>query len=255
MARVLRVCATCGVERPSMDRCSRCAMVYYCGRECQRVGWPRHRPVCGKTLDGDAPHVKAGFSKRDGRAWMDAAARKAVTALKDAGLPAEAEDWSAARLEALMDCALIPFLINHMESAADHQQDLVCSMLRVLGLLTLRAGSRPSSMLLEMLRQHEECAPPIPPPPANYPVAQARIGARGGAGVYEPFPRGHALRGAYDSNEVTLLDLLEQRYDDGRRIWKAEPELGLGADGHGLILSCERLCMELCGVSSRVPER
>ena len=83
-----------------MDRCSRCAMVYYCGRECQRVGWPRHRPVCGKTLDGDAPHVKAGFSKRDGRAWMDAAARKAATALKDAGLPAEAEDWSAAVGEA-----------------------------------------------------------------------------------------------------------------------------------------------------------
>lgn len=232
-------------------------MVYYCGRECQRVGWPRHRPVCGKTLDGDAPHVKAGFSKRDGRAWMDAAARKAVTALKDAGLPAEAEDWSAARLEALMDCALIPFLINHMESAADHQQDLVCSMLRVLGLLTLRAGSRPSSMLLEMLRQHEECAPPIPPPPANYPVAQARIGARGGAGVYEPFPRGHALRGAYDSNEVTLLDLLEQRYDDGRRIWTghfiANDLLGSSAASSITPPACAPRCaLSLC---SRAPLR
>lgn len=34
-------------NRPSIAACSRCALLRYCGRECQRADWPRHRDECG----------------------------------------------------------------------------------------------------------------------------------------------------------------------------------------------------------------
>ncbi|KAK7084471.1 hypothetical protein SK128_012409 [Halocaridina rubra] len=37
-------CASCG--GPAETRCTGCRNVFYCGRECQKKGWPSHRDVC-----------------------------------------------------------------------------------------------------------------------------------------------------------------------------------------------------------------
>ncbi|XP_064097941.1 SET domain-containing protein SmydA-8-like [Macrobrachium nipponense] len=37
-------CASCG--RPAETKCTGCRNVYYCGRECQKKGWPNHKDVC-----------------------------------------------------------------------------------------------------------------------------------------------------------------------------------------------------------------
>jgi hypothetical protein len=41
-------CATCGISKLKLLRCSRCCVVYYCDRECQRVGWKSggHKKEC-----------------------------------------------------------------------------------------------------------------------------------------------------------------------------------------------------------------
>ncbi|KAK7464243.1 hypothetical protein VKT23_006409 [Stygiomarasmius scandens] len=43
-----RQCSYC--EKVSKDKdlqkCSRCKLVFYCGRECQRMGWPSHKHFC-----------------------------------------------------------------------------------------------------------------------------------------------------------------------------------------------------------------
>ena len=50
-ARPLRRCnrAGCG-RREATDaefrQCARCNSIVYCGRECQKLDWPRHKPVC-----------------------------------------------------------------------------------------------------------------------------------------------------------------------------------------------------------------
>ena len=42
-------CAECGEEADK--RCSLCAEVWYCGRECQVAGWKRHKPQCEERRD------------------------------------------------------------------------------------------------------------------------------------------------------------------------------------------------------------
>merc|ERR1712098_767287 len=41
-------CVVCGNTK-SLKRCSRCFGVVYCGRECQRADWRRHKPLCRPT--------------------------------------------------------------------------------------------------------------------------------------------------------------------------------------------------------------
>jgi hypothetical protein len=41
-------CATCQNDHDDLQRCSRCLLVFYCSRECQKADWPRHKAVCIK---------------------------------------------------------------------------------------------------------------------------------------------------------------------------------------------------------------
>ncbi|KAF2083192.1 hypothetical protein K490DRAFT_70055 [Saccharata proteae CBS 121410] len=40
-------CRSCGKSGETMKRCTGCGRVRYCGRECQRRDWKRHRRECG----------------------------------------------------------------------------------------------------------------------------------------------------------------------------------------------------------------
>ncbi|KAI9034594.1 hypothetical protein DFJ74DRAFT_700972 [Hyaloraphidium curvatum] len=42
-----RACGWCGKEVRGLKSCGRCKMVAYCGAECQRADWQRHKAVCG----------------------------------------------------------------------------------------------------------------------------------------------------------------------------------------------------------------
>lgn len=42
----LPACSVCGTETLDILRCGRCKRVLYCGRDCQREDWPRHRSDC-----------------------------------------------------------------------------------------------------------------------------------------------------------------------------------------------------------------
>ncbi len=39
-------CGRSEEDGETFNRCSRCKKVYYCGRECQRADWPKHKPTC-----------------------------------------------------------------------------------------------------------------------------------------------------------------------------------------------------------------
>lgn len=46
----LKSCDSCQrmeSKRGDYSRCSRCLIVYYCSRECQRAAWRQHKKVCG----------------------------------------------------------------------------------------------------------------------------------------------------------------------------------------------------------------
>jgi len=44
-----RQCAECSkVSSSDLMKCSRCRLIHYCGRECQRLAWPTHKLVCKK---------------------------------------------------------------------------------------------------------------------------------------------------------------------------------------------------------------
>ncbi|KAJ7494363.1 hypothetical protein B0H11DRAFT_2004322 [Mycena galericulata] len=44
-----RQCAECGKASSSdLLKCSRCRLIHYCGRECQKSAWPTHKLVCKK---------------------------------------------------------------------------------------------------------------------------------------------------------------------------------------------------------------
>ncbi|KAJ7290140.1 hypothetical protein C8J57DRAFT_1114099 [Mycena rebaudengoi] len=45
-----RQCAQCAkINTHDLLLCSRCKLVHYCGRECQKLAWPSHKLVCKQT--------------------------------------------------------------------------------------------------------------------------------------------------------------------------------------------------------------
>jgi len=44
-------CAHCGKQKAVMKRCSVCKQVSYCGAECQKAGWKKHKKACVKLED------------------------------------------------------------------------------------------------------------------------------------------------------------------------------------------------------------
>jgi hypothetical protein len=44
-----------------------CKLVYYCGRECQKKDWPRHKKNCAAALDKKVKDVKREHGKDDVR--------------------------------------------------------------------------------------------------------------------------------------------------------------------------------------------
>lgn len=64
--RISKHCYTCfsradGTTHVSLQRCSGCRVVHYCGTVCQRRGWPSHRPEC-KALQARTRHRHANGS-------------------------------------------------------------------------------------------------------------------------------------------------------------------------------------------------
>ena len=46
IASPLQRCCTCNKASAELFSCSRCKVVAYCGPECQRKGWPKHKTEC-----------------------------------------------------------------------------------------------------------------------------------------------------------------------------------------------------------------
>jgi len=46
-------CSHCGKQRESLKRCSICKKASYCGAECQRAGWKRHKKTCESPVSVD----------------------------------------------------------------------------------------------------------------------------------------------------------------------------------------------------------
>jgi hypothetical protein len=53
------VCGNCGRHEPTMSSCSRCGLVFYCGRDCQSAHWKKHKPLCILKADRVPQPVKS----------------------------------------------------------------------------------------------------------------------------------------------------------------------------------------------------
>ena len=42
----ISVCANCGFEGTNLLRCSRCKLVHYCDKTCQKNHWKKHKKYC-----------------------------------------------------------------------------------------------------------------------------------------------------------------------------------------------------------------
>jgi hypothetical protein len=45
---VFAKCTTCGKQGPSVMRCSKCFLAFYCDATCQNQDWAAHKPACIK---------------------------------------------------------------------------------------------------------------------------------------------------------------------------------------------------------------
>ena len=54
----IQICITCGEEKAT-KKCSKCKMVQYCDRECQRLHWFLHKKTCNRLSQNSATtHAK-----------------------------------------------------------------------------------------------------------------------------------------------------------------------------------------------------
>ena len=53
---VTKACCMCGLRSPTVELCANCKTTNYCDKECQRLDWEKHKPVCKKIkAGGDVP--------------------------------------------------------------------------------------------------------------------------------------------------------------------------------------------------------
>ena len=61
-------CGFCSSKEQTLLKCSRCKTVFYCNKECQRLHWKAHKPLCGAPQAISASSLKKKFpqpSKKD----------------------------------------------------------------------------------------------------------------------------------------------------------------------------------------------
>jgi len=81
---VLR-CDHCGQTIQRLRRCAACRRAFFCGRDCQRAAWPRHREVCGirnSVADNASNTSPRSASKGEGRLATVGACGMASDALR-----------------------------------------------------------------------------------------------------------------------------------------------------------------------------
>lgn len=182
---------------------------------------------------------------------MEALIATGQTLLAETG-DARIDEWDAARLQLFLD-----LMVDIVQKIDEKAPPCPCGPhrglgLRILGLLCLRTGATPSPKLMLAM---QTCDGGTGYPPGSYPVYQARIAPPGGfpgGEKYKYYPRGHALRGADDFAEATLLEVLEQRISSQPGAATFE-DLGMGGDGHGTIKRIEKLLRNVAAIKSRPP--
>ena len=56
-----KLCFVCSC--PCIMRCSRCKLVFYCGRDCQAAHWKSHKTVCKDVLVDEKENYPSDLSK------------------------------------------------------------------------------------------------------------------------------------------------------------------------------------------------
>lgn len=51
-------CSSCGEEKPA-KKCSKCKIVQYCDRNCQRLHWPIHKKECARLAQGGTSELQS----------------------------------------------------------------------------------------------------------------------------------------------------------------------------------------------------
>lgn len=54
-------CASCSLEKTNLLKCSRCKSVVYCSKECQKLHWKAHKPICKPIQKLPTPDLKSKF--------------------------------------------------------------------------------------------------------------------------------------------------------------------------------------------------
>jgi hypothetical protein len=235
-AASLRCCAAC-LRPGATRRCGRCGKASYCSKDCQKTDWARHKKSC---LGPGDEHITAPVQSLTDE--LSNVFSNGEEALKRAGLPNPSVSWSREVLEALCDCCLLPGL--HLVPSDDCPQQGVGLGLRTVALLFLRYGARPTPKLLKAVLAHKSVeSGPGTTDPAAYIVARARMGP-------ETFPAGHPLRGPCDDALIRLGPLLRHA---STASLPAEPLLGLGSEGDGVIETIEALLRSLTYVQEPAP--
>ena len=66
LKKAMSNCSHCATQRATLQRCSRCKHVSYCGAECQNAAWKGHKKSC-MSVDDALGKVNTGRAARDWR--------------------------------------------------------------------------------------------------------------------------------------------------------------------------------------------
>ena len=53
----LQKCFACGKSGHNLPKCGQCSQAYYCGADCQRKNWPKHKRSCKAAVAALARHA------------------------------------------------------------------------------------------------------------------------------------------------------------------------------------------------------